>query len=215
MPRTAMIAGATGLVGGHCLRLLARTPEYSRIVALVRRETPLPACVEQRVVDFGRLSEADLEEGADVFCALGTTIRKAGSQAAFRRVDLDYPQTLAQCAAARGSRRFLAVSSVGADAGSNNFYLRTKGEMERAVTAAGLEATHFFRPSFLIGERIEDRWGERIGIAAARAFGFLFVGGLKRYRAVTAETVAAAMVRSALSGERGVHVHHYRDMAAR
>jgi uncharacterized protein YbjT (DUF2867 family) len=207
-----VIAGGTGLVGGHCLRILSLTPQYRSVVALVRRKTGLQqSTVEERSVDFERLDTLDLEPEADVFCALGTTIRKAGSKAAFRRVDFDYPVALARRAAALGARRFLVVSSVSADPASPNFYLKVKGEMERELAALPFDAIHIFRPSFLIGERKESRPAEKAGVTIARLFAFTLAGSLRKYRAVQAETVAAAMVRCALRDTRGVHIHHYDD----
>jgi uncharacterized protein YbjT (DUF2867 family) len=213
VPPTAVIAGATGLVGSHCLRLLASSREYSRVIALVRRNSGLAGVnVEERVIDFDRLSTVEISRGADVFCALGTTIRTAGSREAFRRVDLDYPVTLADRAAALGARQFLVVSSISADAQSPNFYLRTKGEMERQLSELPFEALHIFRPSFLIGHRQEPRRGEKTGIAVARVIGFTLVGPLRKYRAIPAEEVASAMVRAALRNTRGIHIHHFEEM---
>ncbi|MDX2152368.1 MAG: oxidoreductase [Bryobacteraceae bacterium] len=213
MSRTAMVAGATGLVGNHCLRLLAASPHYAKVVALARRplQAPPPGVVE-RSVDFDRLTDGDIEPGADLFSALGTTIRKAGSQAAFRRVDLDYPLALARLAASKGASRLLLVSSVGADPASANFYLRVKGELEHAVQSLPFEAVHIFRPSLLLGERQEIRLGERLAIAAARSLQFGFVAGLRKYHPVLAASVAAAMVRAALRDDRGVHIHHYDEI---
>ena len=151
---TALIAGATGLVGSHCLRTLLDGGYYERVIALTRR--PLdrrhPRLVET-IVDFEKLDEIDLFPAADVFCALGTTMRRAGSQPAFLKVDFEYPRIIAARSAAAGARRFLLVSSVGADSRSNNFYLRVKAELEKAVNALPFESTHIFRPSFLVGER--------------------------------------------------------------
>lgn len=213
MPRTAVIAGATGLVGSHCLRYLTASPEYARVIALVRRKSAAGSGgAEERVVDFDHLDTETFEAGADVFCALGTTIRKAGSEAAFRRVDFEYPVALAKRAAALDARQFLVVSSVSANAASSNFYLKTKGEMERDLASLAFDAVHIFRPSFLIGDRPESRPGEKIGILLARALGFVMVGPLANYHAIPAQTVAAAMVRAALQNGRGVHVHHYAEM---
>jgi uncharacterized protein YbjT (DUF2867 family) len=210
IPRTAVVAGATGLVGSHCIRLLAASPEYTRVIALVRRNASLRfPKVQERLVDFERLDGLQIDAGADVFCALGTTIRKAGSKAAFRRVDFDYPLALARRTAELGARRFLVVSSVSADPGSSNFYLKTKGEMERELASLPFEALHIFRPSFLIGERQESRPGEKAGIVLAGLIAFTLVGPLRKYRAVSAEVVAAAMVRCALSDTKGVHIHHF------
>ncbi len=202
MSRRALVAGATGLVGSHCLRLLLASRQYEKVVALVRRPLSLnDAKLEQAVVDYDRLAET-LPAGSfdDVYCCLGTTIRKAGSQAAFRRVDFDYPVALAQVARSRGARQFLLVSALGADPASKVFYNRVKGEVEQAVRAAGIEQSWFFRPSLLVGERSESRPAERAGIAFAKLMVPLLQGPLRRYRAVEADAVAAAMIAVALNG---------------
>jgi len=127
-----MIAGVTGLVGSHCLRFLLASPEYASVTALVRRSTGIKdPKFHERMVDFDTLS--DLLAADDVFCSLGTTIRKAGSQAEFRKVDFQYPVRLAERTLAGGARQFVVVSSVGANPKSSNFYLRTKGELEEAL----------------------------------------------------------------------------------
>lgn len=214
-PRIALIVGATGLVGGHCLRLLLDHPAYARVVALVRR--PLPARsdrLEQRVVDFDRLAQAEPPAVTDVFSALGTTIKKAGSQEAFRKVDYEYTTAAAELAVKGGARRLALVSSVGADPGASKDYLRVKGEVERALEALPLASLHLFRPSFLLGERGERRVGEAVGIAATRAVKFALVGGLRKYRAIEAETVAAAMIAAALQDLPGRHVLHFDEIVA-
>jgi uncharacterized protein YbjT (DUF2867 family) len=164
---------------------------------------------EERIVNFDDLGSVDFPPGADVFCALGTTIRKAGSQAEFRKVDLDYPLALAKRSHALNARQFLVVSSVGADPRSSNFYLRTKGEMEQAVSAIPFHAIHIFRPSFLVGNRTERRPGEVVGAAIARKIRFLLIGALRRYRPVGADTVAAAMIAAALGPAAGVKTYHF------
>src|SRR5262249_33970699 len=137
--KSALLLGASGLVGGFCLPALLAEPGYSRIVLLNRRKLPLEphSRLEQKIVNFENLVPADFSGIDDVFCALGTTIRKAGSQEAFRRVDLEYPLAAAQCARAAGAGQFVLCSSVGADAKANNFYLRTKGELEEAISKLG------------------------------------------------------------------------------
>jgi uncharacterized protein YbjT (DUF2867 family) len=210
MSRTALIAGASGLVGGYCLRALLARPEYARVVALARR--PLPVAHEklsQAIADFDRLESFEMPRGADVFCALGTTIRKAGSQAAFRRVDYEYAKALAELAIACGAEQFVLVSSVGAEACSRNFYLRVKGETERAVSALPFRAVHILRPSLLIGEREESRPAERVGIALAPRLNFLLRGPWQKYRPIEAERVGCAMAAAALRSERGVCVYEY------
>jgi uncharacterized protein YbjT (DUF2867 family) len=212
--RTAVLAGATGLVGRHCLDDLLTSPVYERVIAVVRRPLTLAhPKLEQLIVNFESLGGLDAA-GADVFCALGTTIRKAGSQDAFRRVDFDYTSLLAQRTSEAGARQFVLVSSVGANAKSRNFYLRVKGETEDAVSAMPFEAVHIFRPSILMGERAESRPGERAGIAVARAFSLLLAGPLSRYRPIEAAKVARAMVRSAAECRPGRHVYHWPEIMA-
>jgi uncharacterized protein YbjT (DUF2867 family) len=205
----ALIAGATGLVGRNCLADLLREPTYDRVVALVRR--PLPhedPKLEQRIVDFDALGTAgsEIPEARDVFCCLGTTMRQAGSEAAFRRVDYTYVVSLAGLALGHGARQFLLVSSLGADPRSRIFYSRVKGETEAAIMALPFEGRQIFRPSILVGERAEHRPGEHTGIAVMGAMSFALVGPLRRFRPIQAATVARAMVRVARDAPRGVNV---------
>ncbi|MBX9602961.1 MAG: NAD-dependent epimerase/dehydratase family protein [Bryobacteraceae bacterium] len=210
--RTAVIAGASGLVGGYCLAALLK--HYDRVLSLGRRPNPTEAPnLEQRQSDFE--SPPSLPPGADVFCALGTTIRRAGSREAFRKVDFEYALRLAQAAAGADCPRFLIVSSAGANPASGNFYLKTKGEVEAAVSALPIPEVHIFRPGVLDGPRLESRPGERIGLALAKLVGPLLAGGLSRYRATPAEAVGRAMVAVALRGETGRHVYHWREILAR
>lgn len=217
--RTAWIAGASGLVGAHCLRLLLERPEYGQIFSLVRRPSgESHSKLAERVVDFEKLDELEAPAPDDVFCALGTTIKKAGSKEAFRKVDFGYVEALAGRAAALGAKRFLLVTSVATDAGSPNFYLRVKAEAESAAALKPFEMASMLRPSFLLGKRREFRLGEKIGIPLARAFAFLLFGPMRIYRAIPAETVAAAMAGAALHAPPGRHIWHYdamRDWAAR
>jgi uncharacterized protein YbjT (DUF2867 family) len=211
--RIAVLVGATRLVGSHCLRRLIQDETYARVVALLRR--PIDERherLDQRVVDFEALPEEALAGATDVFCALGTTIRKAGSQEAFRKVDHGYTLAVAERAARAGARQLLLVSSVGADPGTGNFYLRVKGEVERDVGALPFAAVHVFRPSFLLGERGERRTGEAIGIAVARGLQGALFGGLRKYRPIEAAVVAEAMVGAARGGQPGRHVHHHDEI---
>src|SRR5437899_3089226 len=174
MSSQAIIIGATGLVGQECLRLLLA--RYDSVTALVRRSTGrLHPRLTERMMDFERLDTIEIPKGAHVYCAIGTTIKKAGSEAAFRKVDYDYPKLLGQRAAEASGSRFAIVSSVSADAHSNNFYLRVKGELEDALREMPFEALHIFRPSFLAGDREEKRSGEKAGIVFAKALGVLLV----------------------------------------
>ncbi|MCC3373841.1 oxidoreductase [Cohnella sp. REN36] len=199
-PKTAILAGATGLVGGHLLRRLLDDAKYDAVVALTRR--PLTGShpkLTNLVVDFDRLeTEADrVPPAEDWFCALGTTIRQAGSQAAFRAVDHDYPLALGRLAVAKGAERFLIVSSMGAAPDSRFFYNRVKGEIERDLGTLPLPVLRIFRPSLLLGEREQFRAGERFASIIMKAAAPLLAGPLRRYRAIGADTVAAAMIAAA------------------
>jgi uncharacterized protein YbjT (DUF2867 family) len=166
----------------------------------------------QRTMSFDDLAGDDLAGVTHVFCCLGTTMKKAGGEAAFRKVDYDYPLALARTAASMGARRFLLVSSVGADPKAGTFYLRVKGELESALRALPFEGLYLFQPSILLGQRTEERSGERLAIALTRAFEWALAGGLRKYRPMPAPVLARAM---AVAGERapgGVHVLRYDDI---
>lgn len=215
MSTVALIAGATGLVGGHCLDGLLESPDYDRVIALTRRPlTQRHAKLDQHLVDFEQLGrEGTIFPAADdVFCCLGTTIKTAGSQAAFRQVDFVYVVALAGQALGRGARQFLLVSSLGANPGSRIFYSRVKGETEAAIAALSFEGRHIFRPSILTGERVEHRPGERAGIAAMRGVSFAMIGPLRKYRPIAARTVARAMIRVARQAPRGVNIYESNDI---
>jgi uncharacterized protein YbjT (DUF2867 family) len=191
--RSALLVGATGLVGGFLLERLLASPRYARVIVWARRalDKAHPKLTVE-VADFERLAPRRVD-AEDVYCCLGTTIGRAGSQKAFRHVDFDYPVALAGTAARSGARRFLVVSALGANARSRVFYSRVKGEMEDAVRAAGVPKTLIFRPSLLSGPRAEPRLGEQVGVVLGALLGPL----LGRYRPIHADRVAAAMLRAA------------------
>jgi uncharacterized protein YbjT (DUF2867 family) len=210
MSRTAVVAGATGLVGRLLLERLARDPSYGEVRVLGRR-APATAPAKARFVqtDFSDLAAHAGPLGADdVFCCLGTTIRAAGSQAAFERVDYHMVVDLARAAQRAGARRFFVVSAVGASTRAAAFYSRVKGRMEQAVTALPFEAVHVVRPSLLLGDRAERRPGEKLGQAVAPWLAPLLRGPLAKYRAVPAQAVADALVTLAHGDATGAHVHH-------
>lgn len=204
MARSALVVGATGLVGTQLVAELLAAPGGGLVHALVRRAiAPGHARLRQHVVDFDRLAAFAWPDVADVYCCLGTTIRTAGSQEAFRRVDYDYPLAVARATRDRGARQFLFVSALGADAASSVFYSRVKGELEDAIRALGFPATIAFRPSLLAGDRAEQRTGERIALALLTPIRMLVP---RRYRPVAATAVARAMVDYAGRGLAGFHV---------
>ena len=209
--RTAVVLGASGLVGGFCLRALVDDADYTRVLTFGRRELPplTRAKVTQRVADLASLNAEDFRGAQDVFSALGTTIRKAGSQEAFRKVDLELPLRAAHEALKAGAEQFVMVSSVGADPQSKNFYLRTKGELEAELAKLPFRAVHILRPSLLIGKRQEFRLGESMAIAIAPALDLLTVGPLRRYHAIKAGIVGRAMVGAAKQAKAGTFVYEY------
>jgi uncharacterized protein YbjT (DUF2867 family) len=191
--RSALLLGATGLIGSFLLDRLLGSPAYSGVSLWLRK--PLMKQhpkLQIETIDFEKLEQGRIE-AEDVYCCLGTTIGVAGSQEAFRRVDFDFPVALARAAARDGAKRLLVVSALGADSHSKVFYNRVKGEMEEAVRAAGVPKTYLFRPSLLSGPRSEPRLGERIGLAVGALFGPL----LGRYRPIHADLVAGAMLKAA------------------
>ena len=217
--KTAVLLGASGLVGGYCLQTLLTDSLYARIHLLGRRELAAARHprLAQKVVDFDALSQSDFAGADEVFCALGTTMRKAGSQQVFHRVDVDYPLAAARLSRKAGAKQFLLVSSVGADAAAKNFYLKTKGQLEQEIGKLGFKALHIFRPSLLLGKREEFRLGERIAMATLPLLNFAMMGGLRRYRAISAATVGKAMVAAARREESGTFVYEYeaiRELAA-
>jgi uncharacterized protein YbjT (DUF2867 family) len=192
--RAVLLAGATGLVGRETLALFLAEPGVARVTALVRRPLAPPPTsprFAEAVVDFDRLDATLPADSADVaVCCLGTTIKVAGSRERFRAVDFGLPLAFARAALARGARRFLLVSALGASATSRVFYNRVKGELEDALAALPFDGLGIVRPSLLLGDRAEFRLGE----ALARPFARLVPG---RYRPVHARAVAAALVRLA------------------
>ena len=218
--RTALVAGASGLVGGHVLRLLLEERAYVRVTALARRELPLAhKKLEQRVVSFDRLAQiADFPRVNDVFCCLGTTLKQAGSREAFRTVDYTYVVELARVAVRHRAAQFLVVTALGAAPRSRIFYSRVKGEAEEAVRRLQFEGIHIFRPSWLIGARAKTRPVERVAGILSPLVAWALVGPLARYRPIKAEAVARAMVRVAREASRGTHVyesHEVRRLGAR
>lgn len=207
--RTALIAGASGLVGSHLLQLLLQSNRYSQVISVGRRELPLiHPKLDQQLVDFDDLKKYKAELVADdVYCCLGTTIRKAGSKEAFYKVDHDYVTRLAEVTLEKKATQFLVVSAMGADAGSMVFYNKVKGEMERDVQQLGFPAVHIFRPSLLLGERQEHRTGEELGARIMKPLAGLMIGPLRKYRPIQAETVAKAMLQAAAKDGLGVHIY--------
>ena len=215
--RTALVGGASGLVGSHVVRLLLEDPAYTRVTVLARRELPLShKKLEQRVTSFDRLAQiADFPRVHDVFCCLGTTMKQAGSPEAFRTVDYTYVVELARVAVRHRASQFLVVTAVGADPRSRILYSRVKGEAEEAVRRLQFESMQIFRPSLLVGARAQSRPAERVVGLLSPLVAWAFVGPLARYRPIKAEAVARAMVRVAREAPNGTNVYESEEIRRR
>ncbi|MBE1446594.1 NAD(P)H-binding protein [Paenibacillus sp. OAS669] len=209
MTKKAIVAGATGMVGKALVDRLLSDSGCQEVYTIVRRTTGLRhEKLTELVVDYDRLDIASsLWEGADVFCTLGTTIKKAGSQEQFRKVDCEYPVKLGELAAANRARHFLIVTAMGSDPSSLFFYSRVKGDAEARLRQLPLPGLSVFRPSLLTGEREEVRRVERMGEAAASLLPFLFKGPMRKYKPIAGSIVAEAMLRAARLNRPGVTVY--------
>jgi uncharacterized protein YbjT (DUF2867 family) len=206
--KTALLVGATGLVGGHCLRFLLEDDYYGKVVVLARRKLPLDhEKLEQQVIDFDSLAQkANLIKTDDIYCCLGTTRKKAVSDEAYYRVDFTYPFEIARLGRANGAERYAIVTAIGASPHSRFLYNRTKGEIEKAVSRLGFPGVYLFRPSLLVGERGEERKWEERELMIGNKLSFLLVGPMKRFRPIEAQAVAFAMVQTTRQGRPGVHI---------
>jgi uncharacterized protein YbjT (DUF2867 family) len=197
--KTALLLGGTGLIGRHCLDYLLNDDHYRKVLMLVRRPVPVshPKLVQQQV-DFSQLANClNDTQIDDVYCCLGTTIKKAGSRKAFYEVDFTYPVEMAKLSIANGAKQFLLVSALGANPNSPVFYNRVKGEVEQELGLCGFKGLYIFRPSLLLGKRSERRLAEEYGQKLFRAGSFAFKGPLKKYRPIKGKAVAFAMLAMA------------------
>ena len=198
--KSILVVGATGLVGKAVLARALADPRIGSVVAPTRRALDPHPKLNNPVVDFDDLpADAGWWKTDAVICCLGTTIRQAGSQEAFRKVDFEYPLTVAGLARDHGVPAFCLVSSVGADAGSKVFYSRTKGEIENAIREVGFPSLTIVRPSVLVGDREEFRIGEKLAA-------FVFRIAPKRYRPVSGERVAASLLAAAIEAPPGSRI---------
>ncbi|MFF2889872.1 NAD(P)H-binding protein [Paenibacillus sp. NPDC057967] len=221
MERRAVIAGATGLVGGELVKLLLGREDYSCVTVLVRRKLPMEhERLEQLVVDYERLEELPnhLFENSDVYCALGTTRKKAGSKEQFERVDYGYPMALGRLAKRYNADRMLIVTAMGSDEASIFFYSKVKGKVEKELQQLQLRRLHIFRPSLILGDRQEHRFGEAAAAKLYAKFPFLFGGTKSKYRPITAREIAEGMLSMALAedaSERIIPSHIIAEKARR
>jgi uncharacterized protein YbjT (DUF2867 family) len=209
--KTLLLVGATGLVGQEVLRQALADASIERVIAPTRRALELRhARLENPTVDFDALPTTAAWWQVDaVICTLGTTIKKAGSQAAFRKVDYEYPLAVARGARAHGAGAYALTSSMGAKATSRTFYLRTKGETERDLVTCGYPSLTLVRPSLIGGERGERRWEEALGLKLFAALGPVLP---RRYRIAPAERIAATLLAAVRAARPGVRVVESEDI---
>lgn len=214
MGKTGLLIGATGLVGGYVLKQLLEDPDYSRVIVLTRRTLSINnPKLHEVLVNFDELNNYSGDIKADaVFCCLGTTIKTAGSQEAFRKVDYEYPLKVAEIAKQNGTKTYLLVSALGSSKSSIIFYNRVKAEVEEAISKLNFEALHILQPSLILGDRQEKRMGEGIARAAAPVFDALMLGPLNKYKSIRAEQIAKAMIHYSKQDVKGVFRHESNEL---
>jgi len=205
--KTALLIGATGLVGQQVLQNLLSSEDYGEVKILTRRDTGIRHQKLNEIFFNFDNPDASLVKADDIYCCLGTTIKKAGSEESFKKVDFLYPLQIGRLAKLNGSTKYLLVSSMGADAKSMIFYNRVKGEIERELTDLHFETLHILRPSLLLGDRGETRTGEKIGEILSKILNPIMVGPLKKYAAIESSKVAKGMVKLAQLPNKGTFIH--------
>lgn len=207
--KSALLVGASGLVGSELLNCLLLGTEYSKVLIFVRKPLSLKhPKLEERLIEFESMTQyKDCFKVNDVFCCLGTTIKKARSQESFKKVDVEYPLEIARLAKEMGAEKFLVISSMGANPESPVFYSRMKGLLEQKLKEISIKSIHIFRPSLLLGDRNEFRIGESVSSFLTKGISFIFIGTLKKYKPIDAETVAAGMYKAAQSKREGIYTY--------
>lgn len=213
--KTALLIGATGLTGRHCLDFLVGSSAYQQVRTITRR--PLTVNADHhlnRIANFDQLLEhKDFLKADDIFCCLGTTMKQAGSKEAFRQVDFTYASRMAEITAMNGANQFLITTSIGANAHSLFFYNRVKGEIEDALIRQNWPSLQIFRPSVLLGNRPEQRRLEKMAVSTMKSASLLLRGPLEKYRAIDAQHVASVMVAVAEKRFKGINIYESDEIA--
>ena len=209
MGKSALVLGATGVVGRELVRGLCENENYDKIIVWARREPKFShEKLETQIVNFGNVKELPPREIDEIFCALGTTMKQAGSRGQFYKVDVNYPVNIAKWGIASGARRFALISAYGADERSRFFYLRAKGKAEKKIAALKYESVQIARLPAIKSEREQVRMGELFTIWL---FGLLPKFILKNYRPMSAKDIAAAVIAAAQTDAKGVQIYHPRE----
>lgn len=213
--RSAIVVGATGLTGTSLIEQLCENDDYVSVIVIARRELQYKhPKLEVKIRNFDTLEERDIEFAHELYCCLGTTIKKAGSREAFEKVDFEYPLAIASLAKKRGIPHMLVITAMGANEQSSIYYNRVKGKLEQALMELGLQRLSIIRPSLLVGQREEFRFGEKLGETVLKLIKPLLIGPLKRVRSIDASQVAKAMIVIALHGKKQpVTIYASQDLA--
>jgi uncharacterized protein YbjT (DUF2867 family) len=213
---TAVVIGASGLTGSYVVEELLKDDAFGIVRILVRRPVQIiHNKLRQEIVNFDDIKDFIIKigEGDIIFCCTGTTQKKVkGDNAAYEKIDFKIPFNTARIGIALNYKKFLIVSSVGANENSSNFYLKLKGKTENAIRQFAFESICFFRPSMLLGERKESRRGEKLLQTVMKVLSLLLFGSLKKYHAIHARDVARAMVKESKQNNPGVHYFEYREI---
>lgn len=201
--RSAIVVGATGLVGSELIKLLCESEEYVSVTAIARRKLDYEHTkLVTKVRLFDQLEESDIDFADELFCCLGTTMKKAGSREEFEKVDVEYPLQVASLAKKRGIPHIIVMSAFSANESSLFYYNKVKGKLEKELASLELPQLSIIRPSLLVGERKEFRLGEKFGEWLLKGLNPLLIGPLKNYRSIEASQVALAMKLIALFGKK-------------
>jgi len=213
---TAVIIGATGLTGNFVVEELLRNDDFKTVRILARRSVKIiHPKLQQEIVNFNNIDDYTKKfgEGDVIFCCIGTTQKKVkGDKELYKQIDYDIPINAASIGRAKGFKKFLIVSAIGANENSSNFYVSLKGKIENALKQFHFDSLDIFQPSILNGNRNETRIGEKIIQSLLDIVSFLFLGPLKKYHAIGADNVAKAMVYASKQIKNGVHYYSYQQM---
>ncbi|MEO8720487.1 MAG: NAD(P)H-binding protein [Ginsengibacter sp.] len=212
----AVVIGASGLTGNLVVKELLKDNDFKTVRLLVRRKIEIVhSKLQQEIVNFDdpALFAEKLGQGDIIFCCIGTTQKKVkGDKILYEKIDYDIPINAARIGISKGFKKFLIISSIGADSNSSNFYLRLKGKTENALKEFPFDNLSIFQPSIINGKRKDNRFGESIVQIMMELLSFLFIGRLKKYKAIGANNIAKAMVHASKLPKHGVNYYRHDDI---